>query len=131
MSDTLQALVAKVGADGQVDAAEVVALRSNIFANGQVDRAEADAMFALNDHVTGANNDQSYQDLMVEVVTNHVLSDSQSPGVVDEAEAAWLIERIEGDGQVDGVELAICRAIKTQAVSVPSSLAAKFNEWGV
>lgn len=131
MSNALQNLLADVQADGKVDAGEVVALRTQIFEDGVVDRAEADAMFALNDSVTGADNDPTYTSLMVDVIANHVLNDSESPGVVDEDEANWLIEKIEADGQVDGVELAIARSIAAQAKSVPAFLTDKFREWGV
>jgi hypothetical protein len=131
MSNALQNLLADVQADGKVDAGEVVALRTQIFEDGVVDRAEADAMFALNDSVTGADNDPTYTSLMVDVIANHVLNDSESPGVVDEDEANWLIEKVEADGQVDGVELAIARSIAAQAKSVPAFLTDKFREWGV
>lgn len=131
MSNVLQNLLADVQTDGKVDAGEVVALRTQIFEDGVVDRAEADAMFALNDSVTGADNDPTYTSLMVDVIANHVLNDSESPGVVDEDEANWLIEKVEADGQVDGVELAIARSIAAKAKSVPAFLTDKFREWGV
>lgn len=128
---TLAALLESVKADGKVDASEVAALRAQVFADGVVDREEADALFELNDYVTGAENDSSYTEFVVEAITQHVLGDSVSPGEIDEEEAAWLIARIEGDGQVDGVELAVARAIQARATSVPASLSAKFAAWGV
>lgn len=131
MSNTLQKLVASVTEDGTVDAAEVTALRSEIFADGVVDRAEANALFEINDRVSGADNVAAYQDLFVEAISSHVLNDENSPGEIDDDEAAWLIEKIEGDGTVDGVELALARNIAAKATSVPASLSAKFAEWGV
>ncbi len=128
---TLAALIEQVKADGTVDAAEVVALRADVMADGVVDRAEADALFALNDSVTGADNAASYQDFMVEAISSHVLHDETSPGVVDEDEAAWLVSKVEGDGSVDELELAICRAVAQRATSIPASLSAKFSSWGV
>jgi hypothetical protein len=127
----LSVLFAEITADGIVDAAEVAGIRSRLYADGVIDREEAEFLFAINDVVTGKQNDPGWQDLFVEAITSHVLEDEQSPGVVDDAEAAWLIEKIEGDQQVDDVEKALLASLKKNAKGMPDSLRAKIQAAGM
>ena len=128
---SLDQLVEAVIADGTVDDAEVVELETTLYADGVIDQEEADALFTINDAVSGANNSPNWAPLFVRAITDFVLADETTPGVVDEDEAAYLIGKIEGDGQVDGVELALARNIKATATEVHATLTAKFAEWGV
>ena len=128
---TLDTLVEAVIADGTVDDAEVVELETALYADGVIDQEEADALFTINDAVSGANNSPNWDTLFVRAITDFVLADEETPGVVDEGEAAYLIGKIEGDGTVDGAELALARNIKANATSVHPTLEAKFVEWGV
>ena len=128
---SLDQLVESVIADGTVDDAEVVELETAIYADGTVDQEEADALFTINDAVSGAENSPNWATLFVRAVTDFVLADEDTPGVVDEGEAAYLIGKIEGDGTVDDLELALARNIKTMATEVHPTLTAKFTEWGV
>lgn len=128
---TLDTLVEAVIADGTVDDAEVVELETALYADGVIDQEEADALFTINDAVSGAANSPNWDTLFVRAITDFVLADEETPGVVDEGEAAYLIGKIEGDGTVDGAELALARNIKATATSVHPTLEAKFVEWGV
>jgi hypothetical protein len=115
MSDTLETLASDVLDDGRIDADEVERLRDVIYEDGLVDRDEADMLFDLNDATVGTHNDEAWGDLFVEAVASHVLDDDESPGVVDDEEADWLIERIEEDDQVDSNELALLLRIAEDA----------------
>jgi len=130
MKASLNDLLAEITADGVVDAAEVAGIRTRVFADGVIDREEADFLFAINDAVSGKQNDPGWKDLFVEAITSHVLDDEKSPGVVDDAEAAWLIQKIEGDSQVDDVERALLASIKEKAKSMSGSLEAKIKAAG-
>ena len=127
----LSQLVIDISEDGKVDADEVNILRSAIFADGVVDRDEANALFDLNDLVNGADNDPSYEKLFIEAITSHLLDDEDSPNEIDADEAAWLIEKVEGDGIIDGVEHALLVNIKKKATSIAPALVAKFTEWNI
>ena len=132
MSDkNLNQLVEDVIADGKVDADEVQELRDSIMEDGVVDRDEADALFKVNDAVSGNDNAPEWQACFVEAISSHVLDDEASPGAIDDDEAAWLIESIEGDDQVDPVEMALLANLKAKATSIPESLATKMEEWEV
>ena len=107
--------------DGIIDAAEVSKIRERVYADGIVDREEADFLFELNDATSGADNDASWQALFVEALSDHVLKDEISPGVIDEDEAAYLVSKIEADGVVDGNELALLVNIAATGQGAPDS----------
>ena len=124
-------LVESVLEDGVVDGDEVTALRAEIFADGEVDRDEAEALFEINDGVSGADNDAGWTDLFVEGISSYVLDDDGSPGAVDGDEASWLLAQIDGDGQVDETELALLRNIRGRATSVAEPLNSRMVALGV
>lgn len=132
---SLKALVLDIIEDGVVDADEVATLRTELYADGVIDREEADALFEINDAVSGNDNDPSFDVLFVEAISDHLLLDDVSPGEVDDDEAAWLISSVEGDGQVDGVERTLLETIQTRVnelgTTLPLSLQAKLTEWGI
>lgn len=119
---TLKELIDNVKADGIVDPEEVTKLRENILADGVIDREEADMLFDLNDAVNGNENSKEYDNFFVSAVSDHVLGDKESPGAIDEDEAAWLIDKIGNDGKVDGVERTLLTTIKARATSMPETL---------
>lgn len=111
--------------DGIIDAQEVELLRKELYADGIIDREEADFLFELNDATSGKENHPSWKDLFVEAISSHVLEDEVSPGKVDEAEADWLIARIEKDGVYDENEKALLQNIKAKAAAIADKLKAK------
>jgi uncharacterized membrane protein YebE (DUF533 family) len=132
---SLKNLVIDIIEDGVVDADEVATLRTELYADGVIDREEADALFEINDAVSGNDNDPTWDVFFVEAISDHLLNDDVSPGEVDDDEAAWLISAVEGDGQVDGVERTLLEAIRGRVAelgtTLPVSLQAKLTEWGI
>jgi uncharacterized membrane protein YebE (DUF533 family) len=131
-SFVLSSLKAAVLEDGVIDGAEVEMIRKVIYGTGgaggtAVDRVEADFLFELNDATSGKENHPSWKALFVEAITAHVLEDKVSPGAVDEAEADWLIARIEKDGVYDENEKALLRNIKAKATSIAAKLRSKIS----
>lgn len=119
---TLVELKEAVLADGIVDAAEVAEIKEVIYADGVIDAEEAAFLFEVNDAVSGKENAPEWTELFVEALTDFVLKDEVSPGVVDAEEAAELISKIEGDGVVDATELALLVNIIATAESVEEVL---------
>jgi hypothetical protein len=115
MTKPLGELAEDILADGIIDAAEVAKIKERIYEDGVIDREEADFLFQLNDGASGKENDPSWKDLFVEALTDHVLKDEVSPDVLDEDESKYLIEKIEGDGQVDDVELELIVNVTAKA----------------
>lgn len=115
----LPALVAAVIADGKVDADEVVAIRANLTADGVIDNAEVEALFIMNDAVTGNDNAPEWEQCFVDLISENILDD----GIIDAEEEARLIALIGADGQVDGAEKALLTHLATQT-ELPAGLQA-------
>jgi hypothetical protein len=109
-------------ADGIIDEQEVNQLRELLFADGIIDKVEADFLFELNDTVSGKDNHPSWNSLFIEAITSFLLDDETSPGIVDEAEAKWLLDKIQGDGKLDDVEITLLKNLKSKAKQIPDSL---------
>lgn len=121
---TLQELKNELLADGVIDSAEVAQLKEVLYADGVIDREEADFLFELNDAVSGKANAPEWNDFFTQAICDFLLNDETSPGEIDADEEAWLIAKVNNDGQVDEAEKALLRAIKARAKAFPSALEA-------
>lgn len=121
---TLEELKKDLLADGVIDSAEVAQLKEVLYADGVIDKEEADFLFELNDAVSGKKNAPEWADFFTQAICDFLLKDEVSPGEIDADEEAWLIAKVNNDGQVDEAEKALLRAIKAQAESFPSGLEA-------
>lgn len=119
---SLEQLKNELLADGIIDAAEVKELKKILYADGVINKNEAEILFEINDAVSGKVNDTSWDDLFVEAITSYLLNDKNSPGEIDAEEAEWLFEKINGDGQIDGIEKNLLLNLKSKANSLPSNL---------
>lgn len=109
--------------DGIIDVEEVETIKHKIYEDGKIDREEADFLFELNDAVTGKDNAPEWKELFIDAITAYVLEDEMSPDVIDEDEADYLYEQINGDGQIDDTERALLENIKAKAKNFPEKLA--------
>lgn len=109
--------------DGIIDVEEVKTIKHKIYEDGKIDREEADFLFELNDAVTGKDNAPEWKELFIDAITAYVLEDEMSPDVIDEDEADYLYEQINGDGQIDDTERALLENIKAKAKNFPEKLA--------
>ena len=99
-------------------------MKEVLYADGIIDKEEADFLFELNDAVTGKANNASWDAFFVQAIADFLLKDEVSPGEIDKDEAAWLVEKIGADGQVDGTEKTLLEKLKAEAKSFPANLAA-------
>lgn len=127
----LEALKADILEDGIIDDGEVATLWAKLLDDGVIDQEEADFLFDLNDATSGNANAASWTACFVDCLCSFVLHDDESPGVIDAGEAAYLIEQIQGDGQVDANEKALLIALKTKAQGIDPSLLAFMASVGV
>jgi uncharacterized membrane protein YebE (DUF533 family) len=118
----LKELKKSILADGVIDEQEVKQLREVLYADGLIDKEEAEFLFELNDAVSGKENHSSWATLFVDAITSYLLEDEKSPGEVDEDEAKWLVGKIQGDGKLDELELALLNNLKAKAKKLPKSL---------
>lgn len=121
---SLEALKKDLLADGVIDAAEVAQLKELLYADGVIDKEEADFLFELNDAVSGKENAPEWNEFFTQAICDFLLKDEVSPGEIDPEEEAWLIAKVNNDGQVDEAEKALLRAIKAQAKAFPAGLEA-------
>jgi len=119
---SLEQLKNELLADGIIDAAEVKELKEILYADGVIDKDEAEFLFEINDAVSGKVNDPSWESLFIDAITSFLLEDENSPGEIDAEEAEWLFEKINGDGQIDGIEKNLLLSLKSKANSFPSNL---------
>lgn len=90
--------VEQIIADGTVDEQEARELRIQLYEDGVIDRDEANMLFEINDHTS--DNCQEFVKLFVDAISDHLLED----GIIDDEEVEWLVEKIEGDGEVCSTE---------------------------
>ena len=121
---TLNELKADLLADGIIDADEVARLKEVLYEDGVIDKEEANFLFEINDAVTGKDNDPAWETFFIQAIADFLLKDEVSPGEIDADEAAWLVEKIGADGQVDGTEKALLEKLQKEAKSFPETLAA-------
>jgi hypothetical protein len=119
---SLDKLKKEILADGIVDSNEVIEIRSVIYDDGKIDSEEADFLFEINDAVSGKNNDSSWTTLFVEAITSYLLEDENSPGEIDDDEATWLFDKINGDGQIDEIEKQLLLNLKSKVDTLQSNL---------
>lgn len=120
--NNLNKLKKSILADGIIDEQEVKQLRDVLYADGIIDKEEADFLFELNDAVSGKENHPSWKSLFVEAISSFLLDDETSPGFVDEDEAKWLLNKIQGDGKLDDIEISLLENLKSKAKQIPNSL---------
>jgi|TARA_B110000240_G_C13339790_1_gene384995 hypothetical protein len=118
----LKELKKELLSDGIIDAGEVLEIREIIYADGKIDSEEADFLFEINDAVSGKNNDSSWTTLFIEAITSYLLEDENSPGEIDDDEATWLFDKINGDGQIDEIEKQLLLNIKSKVDTLQSNL---------
>lgn len=125
---SLEELKKDLLADGKIDAEEVNKLRDVLFADGKIDQEEADFLFEINDAVSGKPNDSSWKAFFVEAISDYLLNDEKSPGVIDEDEGKWLEAKINNDGKLDTVERALVASLRRKSKSMPKSLSAVLSQ---
>lgn len=118
----LNQLKKSILADGVIDELEVKQLRDVLYEDGLIDKEEVEFLFDLNDALSGKENHPSWESFFVEAITSYLLEDETSPGIVDEEEAKWLLEKIQGDEKLDNIELTLLKNLKARSTQLPQSL---------
>lgn len=114
-------LARRAAVDGQVDPADILALRRQGWRDGVITREEAEAIFALNNALDERNADWS--DFFAEAIREYVLNGTEPRWYCNDSEAQWLIQQVDHDGVVDSlVELETIVRIIERAENVPDLL---------
>jgi hypothetical protein len=123
MDNLLESIVARITGAGRVTPQDVVSLRPVIWNDGRMGEDEADAIFRINDACY--SKCPEWHDFFVEAGTTWLVEQAPPKGYIDDANASWLIARIEKDGTVEGAgELELLIAALEAALNVPDGLKA-------
>lgn len=121
MSMHFAAIAEQALADGRICADDVLALRRAGWASGRIEPEEAEAIFAVNHGL-----DQpcpEWSDFFVEAIGDYVVNQLEPRGYVTEANAAWLVERIDHDRHLHSqTELELLVRVFEKAESTPPLL---------
>lgn len=85
--------LAGVMARPAVSRADVVSLNQHLFVEGPLDRDEAEALFDL--ERAALTQHEAWTTFFIATVTDHVVWSSRPTGRLDEAQAVWLIDRVD------------------------------------
>ena len=114
-------LAKHVAEDGQVTAADILALRRLGWGNGSISTQEAEALFALNHRL--ADPTPEWVDFFVEALGEFVVNGTPPRGYVDGEEAAWLIGALDNDGRLESMaELELLVRVMERSTNVPDRL---------
>lgn len=116
-------LCTEIVARGEVRADDVLALRREVFGEITVTREEVEALFLIDE---GAERrTPEWRAFFLEAVTDWLVRQQEPVGYITDAQADWLIARIEADRRVrDRTELELVVRVLELADQAPASLAA-------
>ncbi len=90
---TTQVTLAGLIARSTVSRTDVTSLNRHLCAEGSLDRDDAEALFDL--ERAALSRCEAWTTFFIAVVTDHVIWSSRPTGRLDEAQAAWLIDRVD------------------------------------
>jgi len=123
MSVYFRDLAEKVVTDGVISPEDVLALRRVCWDDGEISPEEAEAICVINGRVRDASPE--WRDFFVEAISECVVNGMEPRGYVNQAQAEWLIDRIDHDGQVSRLtELELLARVFERASSTPDCLRA-------
>ncbi len=103
--DRSRSIVSAMILGRKVTAMDVAWLRREVFADGEVGRDAADELFAL--ERSGVALCPEWTEFFVEMITEHVVWQARPTGVVNEAQAEWLIERADSCSSVNALAVLV------------------------
>jgi len=95
---TLREILEKILGAGRFNDADVLAVRRLVFDDGHISVQEADMLFQINNLF---GKPDSWFDLFVEGVTHFLVRQTMPHGYINQANAVWLMARIDHDGVVE------------------------------
>ena len=93
----LDAIKAKNG----INADDTLALRKAMWPDGRITESEANLLFELNDASSALSRE--WIDFFCEAIGEYVVNQTESKGYVSEANAHWLIAKVDHDGKLDSL----------------------------
>lgn len=121
MTYQFRALAEQAKADGAITTDEILALRRGGWSDGRIEAAEAEDLFSLNDALKARTTE--WVDFFVEAMVEFMLAGGTPRGFISDAQADWLIARMDRDGRIDSMaELELLARLFDKAERVPERL---------
>lgn len=115
MRPELQELKVHIYKDGRIEEREVIVLR-NVLAHYGLGENEARLLLDLNTVLTNHYRHPSFDDLLVESLTDYVLDDEMA---LSGDKLDWLMKNVFKDSRIDATERRLLNAINDKASSTP------------
>jgi hypothetical protein len=108
---------------GTITDVQTLDLRGHIYKDSKISEVEADWLFELN--ATCTEQQSAFSTLFVEALSDYIVHQTYPDGYITDANAAWLISRIDKDGKLETKnELELLLAVFEKAKSVPETMSA-------
>ena len=121
MSMHFRDLAERAAHDGEITAAEILALRQGGWADGRIQPDEAEALFGINDRLNETTAEWS--DFFVEALGEFLVNGIEPRGYVSDEQGEWLVARIDHNGKIDSLtELELLVRTFEKATGVPQKL---------
>ncbi len=111
-----------------VDMLNLVLYGRGGFEGARISLEEAEFLVELNRATVGRPNHPSWQKFFVGALTWFLIHDPASPGTIADAEAGWLLEKVNATRILDENTAALVDSIRARARSLPDYLARVLNE---
>jgi hypothetical protein len=122
--------ISTILADGEIDEAEVKALRRELWKDGKIDKDEVKFLIELRNaaqkkaKAANAEVNPKFEQLFFKAIEENVLKD----GKIDAAEAKWLRAMLFADKKIDDNEKKFLARIKKSAKSVSPAFDKLYQE---
>ena len=117
----LDSLKTKAAETGRISDEEARAIMSTVYGDGVISRDEAEAMFALNDTLSGAN--RFWDERFCEAIKDFLLTVEAPVGWITKEESDWLKAMISKDGRIGlATELDLLLNVLRYAEGAPAEL---------
>ncbi|MEP2990214.1 MAG: hypothetical protein ABJN65_14630 [Parasphingorhabdus sp.] len=114
-------LIGDIKAKKEINAADVLSLRKSVWPDGVIGQVEADVLFEINN--LGADSSEEWLEFFVAAISEHVVNQELPKGYISEANADWLMQRIDHDGKVESrAELETLIRVLEKATGTPETL---------
>ncbi len=112
-----------IKAKDSIDADDTLSLRKVMWPDGRISQSEANILFELNDASSALSRE--WIDFFCEAIGEYIVNQTQPTGYVSEANADWLIAKIDHDGKVESLaEMELLAEIVEKSSNTPEKFKA-------
>jgi len=112
-----------IKAKNSIDANDTLALRKAMWPDGRISESEANILFELNDASSALSRE--WIDFFCEAIGEYVVNQTEPKGYVSEANADWLIVKVDHDGKLDSLaEMELLAKVVEKASNTPGKFKA-------